>query len=91
VSVEAVVDLVEGMVVDVVVVDVVVDVVVVDVVVVGSVEAVVVGSVEALAVDVVELVAGAGDDAAVLRLPTVRKIPAAMTFKRKDGRNGCRR
>jgi hypothetical protein len=87
-SVEAVVALAEGVVVDVVVVDVVV----VDVVdaVVGSVEAVVVGSVEAVVVDAVELAVG-GDDAAVLRLPTVRKIPAAMTFKRKDGLNGCRR
>ena len=88
-AVPAVVDVAEGVVVDVVVVDVVV--VEVEAVVVGSDEAVVDGSDEAVVVDAVELVVGAADDAAVLRLPTVKKIPAATTFKRKDGRNGCRR
>ena len=41
-------------------------------------------------VDVVEVLAGEAD-AVVLRVPTVRKIPAAMAFRADDGRNACRR
>ena len=64
---------------------------VVEVVVGDVVEVVVVESVEALAVDVAELAVGAADAAMVLRLPTVRNIPAAVAFRANDGRNGSRR
>lgn len=61
------------------------------VVVVPAAALVVVVSAAVVVVDVVEVVAGPADAAVVLRVPTVRKTPAAMAFRADDGRNAFRR